>query len=296
MARDIHIHIRIGRRTLIGALAGAILLGVCFEVVSQTMELTTYYPSPVGIYRKLVTVLDAVLARDGGQVLIGNPEKPVASIGGRQVKMISVGTLVVDDVYLANPVFGSPRWASREPVELDFSSPGTYVWIVPTGVTEVSAELWGGGGGGGGDNSTGGGGGGGGGYVKGVAAVVPGSTLQIVVGAGGSGGGVAGCWHCGGGDGGDGQASRLLGLTAYGGAHGKGAFAGFGGQGGGGQGGDVRSGAAGQAGTVYLGSAAGGAAAAGGAGGGGSGGKSLGWPAPNTAGGEGGGGRVFIRY
>lgn len=67
-------------------------------------------------------------------------------------------------------------------------------WTAPTGVTSVTAEVWGGGGGGGGQNlaSDGGGGGGGGAYSKKLnIAVTPGNNYTVTVGGGGTGS--AGC-------------------------------------------------------------------------------------------------------
>jgi hypothetical protein len=62
-----------------------------------------------------------------------------------------------------------------------YSSPGSYTWTCPAGVTKIIIELWGAGGGGGG-----GVGGGGGGYGKEVLTVIPGNIYTISVGAGGS--------------------------------------------------------------------------------------------------------------
>lgn len=65
-------------------------------------------------------------------------------------------------------------------------------WIVPAGVTQISAVTIGGGGGGGGGESgrdEGVTGGGGGGLAYGTFAVTPGETLTITVGLGGNGGG-----------------------------------------------------------------------------------------------------------
>ena len=84
-----------------------------------------------------------------------------------------------------------------------FSTPGSYTWTCPAGVTKVMGELWGGGGGG---CYTGGGGGG---YGKQIINVVPGVTYSIVVGAGGS--------TCPGSNGGNSQFSTII---AYGGSHG----------------------------------------------------------------------------
>jgi hypothetical protein len=76
----------------------------------------------------------------------------------------------------------------------EYRSTGT--WTAPAGVTRVLLEAWGAGGAGGpGALGAGGGGGGGGGaaYRRGVVAVVPGTTYELVVGEGGqpdpSGGG-----------------------------------------------------------------------------------------------------------
>lgn len=77
-----------------------------------------------------------------------------------------------------------------------FSTPGTYTWICPSGVTSVKVECWGGGGGGGGgdgvDSSShvvGGCGGGGGEYAaETTLTVVPGNSYTIIVGTGGTGG------------------------------------------------------------------------------------------------------------
>ena len=77
---------------------------------------------------------------------------------------------------------------------LEYTSPGTFTFSVPIGVTHVLFEGWGagGGGGGGGDASgtaagSGGGGGGGGAYTRGVLTVT-GQNLQVVIGTGGIGG------------------------------------------------------------------------------------------------------------
>jgi hypothetical protein len=73
----------------------------------------------------------------------------------------------------------------------NYPDPGIYEFIVPNGVTVISAVATGGGGGGAGNNATttvGTGGGGGGGTAWGVFTVQPGDKLQIVVGSGGTGG------------------------------------------------------------------------------------------------------------
>ncbi len=98
-----------------------------------------------------------------------------------------------------------------------FPSPGTFSFVVPPGVSTLTAELWGAGAGGGdghrppgapaGSTRGSGGGGGGGGYTSTTLAVTPGETLTILVPAGGTGGVLDGFNKLNGGNGGD---SRIL--------------------------------------------------------------------------------------
>lgn len=68
-----------------------------------------------------------------------------------------------------------------------FDTPGSHVYEVPAGVTELVATMWaGGGGGGGGGSMSFGGFGAGSGFTKATHAVTPAETLQIEVGAFGS--------------------------------------------------------------------------------------------------------------
>ena len=68
-----------------------------------------------------------------------------------------------------------------------FSTPGTYSWIVPPGVTNICVEAWGGGGKGGSAIAVtyGGGGGGGGAYGYDCFTVVPGTSYTAIVGGSG---------------------------------------------------------------------------------------------------------------
>jgi len=156
-----------------------------------------------------------------------------------------------------------------------FTTVGSNTFIVPAGVTKISAVLIGGGGAGGGGSIGGSGGasggpggqGGGGGGLRYVNdfPVTPGQTLTVIVGAGGNGGTGAG------GDGGD---SSITGIaTAFGGkggaANNTGTAVGTGGAGSGGSGGAT----GGSGGTATLVSGAGGGGAAGYSGNGGTGGN-----------------------
>jgi len=81
-----------------------------------------------------------------------------------------------------------------------FTTTGAQSWVVPTGVTEVSAVVVAGGGGGGGsaDNDETGAGGAGGGLAYATFSVTPGETLTVTVGAAGNGGGAEGNGGAGG--------------------------------------------------------------------------------------------------
>ncbi|MFV8322474.1 choice-of-anchor D domain-containing protein [Flavobacterium sp. LS2R12] len=71
-----------------------------------------------------------------------------------------------------------------------FSTPGTYTFTVPPGVTSINIEAWGAGGAGGGatgTNSSGGGGAGGGYARRNSYAVTPGANYTVTVGTGGIG-------------------------------------------------------------------------------------------------------------
>jgi hypothetical protein len=63
-----------------------------------------------------------------------------------------------------------------------YSTPGTYSWICPVGVTKVLIELWGAGGAGAGFGN----GGGGGGYGKSIINVTPLTNYSVIVGSGGA--------------------------------------------------------------------------------------------------------------
>ncbi len=107
-----------------------------------------------------------------------------------------------------------------------FALDGTSSFLVPTGITSITAKAWGGGGGGGGGgSSSSGGSGGGGGFAQATLTVTPGETLSIHVGGGG-GLGIFGGSYSGYGGGGSGEsyirrAGTLL-LAAAGGGGGGG--------------------------------------------------------------------------
>ena len=68
-----------------------------------------------------------------------------------------------------------------------FTTVGATTWVVPTGVTSVSAIVVAGGGGGGNNGAGGGGGGGAGGVITSVLTLTAGATTFVTVGSGGTG-------------------------------------------------------------------------------------------------------------
>ncbi|MFH0891862.1 MAG: DUF2341 domain-containing protein [Candidatus Falkowbacteria bacterium] len=90
-----------------------------------------------------------------------------------------------------------------------YTSAGSGTFTVPAGVTSITVKSWGGGGGGGGGADGGGtqtrntgGAGAGGGFVLSTLSVIPGETLDILVGGGGTGGSYIADASSGGGGGG----------------------------------------------------------------------------------------------
>ncbi|MNR71236.1 hypothetical protein D3C71_18500 [compost metagenome] len=188
--------------------------------------------------------------------------------------------------------------AASSPVgEVQYLAAGTYSWVVPEGVTAVSALTIGGGGGGGSGaphvayDYGGGGGGGGGGLAYSNIIVTPGETLTITVGVGGAGGalGKPARAPAGGATNVARGATSLLSAAGGAGGYGGGGCSTCGGAGGAGGTGTYRGGGGGRGG-IY-GEGGGGGGAAGYLGNGGAGGQYSGTAAqPGSAGGGGGGG------
>lgn len=199
--------------------------------IGEEMTITTYYPSPYGVYSTLR--------------LYPNASEPVACDSTTQ------GTLYYDSNSTTGWLCketdpGTYEWVDIAPYCTDTGAhtliPGTYNVTVPRGCHGVSLTLIGGGGGGGGGIWTPAAGykgqdGGDGGLWTGVFEVTPGDDITIVAGAAGIGGG-SGSWNwllpfpanipifpTAGGDGGDSSFGTSFGTmaTAFGGEGGNGA-------------------------------------------------------------------------
>jgi len=93
-------------------------------------------------------------------------------------------------VILLGSLYQSGETPPEDTGQIEWTVPGTYSWVVPIGITSVSAVLIGGGGAGGSSNGisgpgTSGGGGGGLRWINNLS-VIPGETLTVRVGAGGA--------------------------------------------------------------------------------------------------------------
>ncbi|MFC1679348.1 hypothetical protein ACFL2T_03975 [Elusimicrobiota bacterium] len=113
MSRDIHLHIRINRKTLVAALAIAIVCATAYGVMSEKLTVGTSYPSPVGIYKKMITTAQTILARDAGNVGIGttNPVAKLDVSGRMAMRGTASGAPVLDLVGGPGGNCGSGDWS-----------------------------------------------------------------------------------------------------------------------------------------------------------------------------------------
>jgi len=103
----------------------------------------------------------------------------------------------MDEVYVKVNGVWEKVFPSFLPGSIIYSTSGTHLFVVPSGVTTLNYIIIGAGAGGAGGSDddpycTGGGGGGAGGLVNGTLAVISGETLTCIVGNGGAGGGPLG--------------------------------------------------------------------------------------------------------
>ncbi|MDE2039317.1 MAG: hypothetical protein KGO96_04745 [Elusimicrobia bacterium] len=68
---ELDIHLRISPGLIRLALPCLILAAFASDLSSESVTLSTYYPAPSGVYTKMITTGQTVLARDGGSVGIG---------------------------------------------------------------------------------------------------------------------------------------------------------------------------------------------------------------------------------
>ncbi|MFA6318340.1 MAG: hypothetical protein WC943_13100 [Elusimicrobiota bacterium] len=68
---ELVVRVHIGKPLARWLLVLAMVACSAVELESETLTMTSYYPSPAGVYNKLVTTGNTVLARDRGRVGIG---------------------------------------------------------------------------------------------------------------------------------------------------------------------------------------------------------------------------------
>jgi hypothetical protein len=99
--RSIHIEIHITPRTLLGFLAIVLLAGIAAPLFSEDLTLTTIYPSPLGVYKSLISTggddEDTVLVRDGGKLGVGT-DKPNEKLHVEGNARVSGGRLLLGRV------------------------------------------------------------------------------------------------------------------------------------------------------------------------------------------------------
>lgn len=145
---------------------------------------------------------ETIFKNNRGTLLFDQPSKSVTLVQDDDGTNFSLGGALV--VKLRRFSVDGPVIEESRPIEVPelasqktYTVPGNHYWVVPEGVTNISAVCVGGGGAGGGqqsdDGEYGSGGGGGGGLRwRNDIPVTPGDRLHLVVGSGGAGGYAAG--------------------------------------------------------------------------------------------------------
>lgn len=89
--KTVTIRLVIGRRELVAALVAAMVLATPAELATERLTMTTYYPSPYGVYQRLRSTQDAYLATASGSVGVGT------ATPGRKLHV--VGDMQANDLY-----------------------------------------------------------------------------------------------------------------------------------------------------------------------------------------------------
>jgi hypothetical protein len=168
------------KKTLTLGLGVILIFAGLVYAAEESLTITTYYPSPYGVYRNLRLYPSNeptdVASRQAGTMYFNISENQVYVYNG------------TSNVF--QPVGSGGGGGGGIPRAQVYSATGAFAWTVPAGVTRVKIEMWGGGGGGAYQNIPGPvyHGGASGAYNMGVFDVTPGQTYTVIVGDGGDAG------------------------------------------------------------------------------------------------------------
>ncbi len=169
-----------------------------YGIATGTNALTVTLPNAPTILKEGFTLRFKNTTENTGAVTLnvnGLGAKSILKNGGTALSASNLKAGGIYTICYSGTAFFLQGESGGDPVangSQTFTTPGTYSFTVPEGVTRIFYRMWGGGGGGGGSCAygtyVGGGGGGAGAYTSGFLNVVPNSVLSVVVGAGGAGG------------------------------------------------------------------------------------------------------------
>lgn len=127
MSRDIHVHfdLRLTPRFLVSGIAVALLLAFSGELNSESVNLTTYYPAPSGVYTQMLTTGKAFFAKNmntGIAVGWGNTNFPSvpADPEGSSLKLSVAGTVAIG---ASNGGFANGTFSAKADAEPGYMNP-----------------------------------------------------------------------------------------------------------------------------------------------------------------------------
>ena len=154
---QVQITMSLDRRIICATLAVAMTVSAVTEIGAESVTLTTYYPAPSGVYVQMIVTKKAYLARDGGEVTIGQTATPgTLTVTGNSTftgnAKISEGTLqlpsLTADPSVSNP-YGALYFNSSTKQIKGYTAPTsggtatwTPLWASAAASTAVSCEIY----------------------------------------------------------------------------------------------------------------------------------------------------------
>lgn len=122
-ARKPLVTVSLGRREVRPLLTAALLLAVPFQLSSETLTLSTTYPSPSGIYNQIVTTggggKPTTLARDAGQVVIGGSATTAVKLAVNGATALNGAAIISGAVGIGTTNVGTNNLAVSGTTKLD---------------------------------------------------------------------------------------------------------------------------------------------------------------------------------